>query len=116
MQNLVEIITAVGGGGAVSSLATYFSVRRRLGTHLEDSYMRRFDEAIKRREERIDKLEKELDKNRRETLEVVREEREQCRKELLELEGRLSDKWERQLTGQLRALTSQEMDAHDEAP
>lgn len=115
MQNLVEIITAVGGGGAVSSLATYFSVRRRLGTDLEASYMKRFDEAIKRREERIDKLEERLDTKEQMMMKVVREEREQCKQELLELELRLEEKWERQLTDQRRALTSQEMDAHEEA-
>ena len=115
MTNLVEIITAVGGGGAVSSVGTWLIARRKVGADLETEYMRRFDEAIKRREERIDKLERELDKNRRETLDVVREEREQCKRELLELEKRLSDKWERQLTDRHRAVTSQEMDAHDEA-
>jgi len=111
MENIAEILGALGIGSIGSGLVTYLGVRKKVGSSLETEYMRRFDEAIKRREERIDKLERELDKNRRETLDVVREEREQCKRELLELEQRLKSEWTRQITGVRKKITSTEREA-----
>jgi Skp family chaperone for outer membrane proteins len=104
MQNLAEIITAIGGGGAVSSALTYLTVRKKVGTDLEAEFMKRFDEAIKRREERIDKLEEKLDTKEQQLMDAVQEEREQCKQELLELELRLEEKWERLITSQYKAI------------
>lgn len=112
MQNLVEIITAVGGGGAVSSVGTWLVARRKVGADLEAEYVKRFDEAIRRREERIDKLEQRLDTKEQQLLDAVQEEREQCKKELLDLEQRLEKKWERLITAQYQSIAeSKEMDA-----
>lgn len=112
MQNLVEIITAVGGGGAVSSVGTWLVARRKVGAELETEYVKRFDEAIRRREERIDKLEQRLDTKEQQLLDAVQEEREQCKQELLDLELRLEEKWERLITAQFKAVNeSQELDA-----
>ena len=108
MENIAEILGALGIGSIGSGLITYLGVRKKVGSGLEAEYMKLFQTAIQASADRIDSLEERLDTKEQQMMVVVREEREQCKKELLDLEKRLKNEWDRQITDGRKRLTSEE--------
>tara|TARA_R100000808_G_C2151643_1_gene160796 strand:+ start:4340 stop:4726 length:387 start_codon:yes stop_codon:yes gene_type:complete len=115
IDNLPELLGAVGGGGLISALTTYFSVRQKVGSELEREFMKAFDanvqrhlEEIKAKDERIDKLYEKVDSAESRMRQALEDERHQCKEELIELERRLKEEWDRQITDGRNRLTSRE--------
>lgn len=115
MENLPELIGAASGGGIISALASYFSIRRKVGGDLEAQYMKAFDanvqrhlEEIKSKDARIDKLYEKVDSAEARMRRALEDERHQCKEAMEELEKRLRKEWDRQITDGRRRLTSRE--------
>lgn len=120
VENLPELIGAASGGGIISALASYFSIRRKVGGDLEAQYMKAFDanvqrhlEEIKSKDERIDKLYEKVDSAEATMRAAMESERKKCKEELEALEKRLKEEWDRQITDGRRRLTSRERQVLD---